>query len=211
MQPVHIPKIWSNYPVVCIASGASLNDADVAYVYNMRMLDKCRVIVVNNNYLKAPWADLLHFCDKKFFDWHTGNAAFDTLNMPMTTLADEFSDKMKERGVYSLGIGAQAGLDMDGNKLATGQNSGYQAVNLAFLHGCSKVILLGYDCKMTNGKMHWFGNHPVPTDPTAFKEYLKWWQTMPPMLKKYGLDVINCTHETALDMFPRMALEDALK
>lgn len=110
MQPVIIPKIWGNYPVVCIASGASLNDADVAYVHNMRRLDKCRVIVVNNNYLKAPWADLLHFCDRQFFDWHTGNPAFDTLDMPMTTLATDFSDKMKERGVYALSIAGMSGL-----------------------------------------------------------------------------------------------------
>lgn len=210
MQPATINKSWSGYPVVCIASGCSLNDSDVAYVYNMRRLDKCRVIVVNNNYLKAPWADHLHFCDKQFFEWHKINPAFTSLDMRMTTLSNEFSGEMIELNVGMLLMGKTGGLVLDSdNTIATGGSSGYQAVNIAALYGARKIILLGYDCKDDNGKVHWFGNHPQPTCPSVFKEQLKWWRTMPDELG--DIRVINCTRDTALDMFPCAELSEVLK
>lgn len=210
MQPVRIPKIWQDYPVVCIASGPSLTDADCAYIYNMRRDDKCRVIVVNNNYIKAPWADHLHFCDRQFYEWHCRNAVFKSTRMTMTTLSNEFTQDMIDRGVGLLLMGQNGGLVLDSdNTIATGGNSGYQAVNIAALYGSRKIILLGYDCKASGERVHWFGNHPAPTCPSVFKDQLKWWRTMPEALN--GIEVLNATRDTALDMFPQVELTEVLR
>lgn len=210
-----IPKdAWLNETVVCIASGTSLTDHDVAFVHNMRAQGRCKVIVVNNNYIKAPWADHLHACDRQFFDWHERGSVFRGLTMPMTTLATEFSAEMRRRKVVALRQVHPHGLWMDDTACcATGGNSGYQAVNIAAHYGSKRILLLGYDCQTKTvdnvTKTHWFGSHPSPTDPSAYICYLEYWKTLPAALAAHGLTVINCSRETALTMFPCMPIETA--
>lgn len=95
-------------------------------------------------------------------------------------------------------------------------SSGFQAINLAYHIGATKIILLGYDMQSTGGKNHWFGDHPKKTPEgknTAFMNgtfgrYVKTFRTIDPA--RYGIEIINCSRATALDAFPRMRLEDAL-
>lgn len=87
-------------------------------------------------------------------------------------------------------------------------SSGYQAINLALLLGATRVLLLGYDMQHDGRRAHWFGDHPRAIssgnlNPTHFVET---YREMRP--ENYGLEVINCSRRTALDAFPRMALED---
>lgn len=217
MHLAAIPRgAWDGQVAVCIASGPSLNEHDTAYIHNMRKRDKCRVIAVNNNYIRAPWADHLHACDKNFFDWHMINGAFKTLDIPMiTTMSNELSGDMIKMGVKVLLKGQDGGLVMDGdNTIAAGNSSGYQAINIAALYGARRILLIGYDCGATVKdnvcKTHWFGNHPQPTDPSVFTEQLAWYKTMPKALDRHGIGVINCSVETAIDCFPRAHLEDML-
>ena len=41
-----------------------------------------------------------------------------------------------------------------------GQNSGYQAVGLAYHLKADRIILIGFDMQRTGGKSHWHGDHP---------------------------------------------------
>lgn len=212
MEYAQIPKAWVGQVAVCIASGTSLTDHDITYVYNMRRQNKCKVLVVNNNYLKAPWADHLHFCDKQFWLWHESVPAFKTHLIPvMTTLSNELTGEMIERGVKVLRMGAPGGLSTYSDTVSTGGNSGYQAVNIAALYGAKRIILLGYDCKPGKDKVHWFGNHPAPTDPVVFKDFLRHWETLPPVLEEQGIEIINCSRDTAIDCLPRGILEEVLQ
>jgi len=34
------------------------------------------VLAINNNYLIAPWAKVLYFCDEKWFNWHKDRPEF---------------------------------------------------------------------------------------------------------------------------------------
>lgn len=99
-----------------------------------------------------------------------------------------------------------------GRKLAHwGSNSGYQAINLAYLLGASRIILLGYDMQRTGGQAHWFGEHPKGLHQGA--NYTAWAPLFHPLaadLKAEGVDVINCSRETALTCFARAALDDVL-
>jgi hypothetical protein len=89
-----------------------------------------------------------------------------------------------------------------------GGNSGYQAVNLAFLFGAAKIVLLGFDMK---GGSHWHGDHPgalnrgVPT-----RAFAKAFPALADDLKSEGVEVLNATRDTALECFPKIDLEDAL-
>jgi hypothetical protein len=106
-------------------------------------------------------------------------------------------------GVHGRGLGR--------TRMHFGDNSGYQAVNLAYLWGARRILLLGYDMQRTGGKSHWFGDHPQ--DLNVGSEYEDWrdrFRILARDLEAEGIEVINCTRETALDCFPRMELERAL-
>lgn len=96
------------------------------------------------------------------------------------------------------------------NTLGTGMNSGYQAVNLSYLAGAVRVVLVGYTMKpLADGRAHWFGDHPIKTHPAIFSAMLQNFQRlakrMPP-----ELEIINATPGSALDCFPKRSLESVL-
>lgn len=98
------------------------------------------------------------------------------------------------------------GLSHDAGVVHSGGNSGYQAINLAYHLGASRIVLLGFDMHQHSGKSHWFGDHPhgfVTGQPDRF---IAAFRTIKP--EQYGLEVLNCSRKTALDAFPRHNLED---
>lgn len=83
-----------------------------------------------------------------------------------------------------------------------GGNSGYQAINLAYLWGAKRIILLGFDCKPVNGKDHWFGQHDKRL--TNTQPYQLWMNNFPKLAKDLllqGVEVINCSPDSALTCF----------
>ena len=95
--------------------------------------------------------------------------------------------------------------------LHQGGNSGYQAINLAYLWGAKAIVLLGFDCSQPAGKeAHWFGQHEeglINLQPFAL------WQSRFPALAEDlahdGVQVINSSRETLLTCFDRAPIEVA--
>ena len=116
-------------------------------------------------------------------------------------------------GKYGLnrieGSGA-AGLGRD--KVHYGANSGYQAINLAYLFGAKKMILLGLDCKRgPNNESHHHGDHPRKINKDMpIKLWINNFTRLAEDLKSEGVEVINSTRDTALNCFNKVKLEDAL-
>jgi hypothetical protein len=101
------------------------------------------------------------------------------------------------------------GLGRD--KIHGGGNGGYQTINLAYLFGALRIILLGFDMKFSGNKSHWHGDHPgVLNRDVPVKTFLQNFPALADDLKDEGVEVINATRETALECFPRMGLEEAL-
>lgn len=105
---------------------------------------------------------------------------------------------------YKPGAG-QGGLGVD--KIHHGANSGYQAINLAYLFGAERIILLGYDMGAT-GDTHFFGNHPKGLFNGNYRSFVSNFDRLAQDLKRYGVEVINCTRQTALTQFPRGVIDD---
>ena len=98
---------------------------------------------------------------------------------------------------------------MGKEKIVQGENSGYQAINLAYILGAERVILLGYD--MSGTGEHWFGKHDgtkgLSTN-TYYPKFIDKYKRMKP--EAYGLEVINSTRKTCLDCFPMVELDFVL-
>jgi len=103
-------------------------------------------------------------------------------------------------------------MRFDGEMLGHGGNSAYQAANLAALWGARRIILTGVDCKSPGD--HWHGRHEGPaedeTNEGTIALWLQCWADAAKQLERQGVEVINCSPDSALDVFPRAALVDAL-
>ncbi len=211
-----VPKIYDGETAVLIASGASLSDDDIAFIREKKAEGKCRVFVCNNNYLKVPEADVLFFCDKTFWVWHVLKKEFQDFKGTKITLSTEIGDP----DIKVMNLGMTTGLSWHQDTLRTGGNSGYMQINLAFLYGIKRAYLLGYEMqpkivKQEDGTekkiTHWFGSHPQATDPQFYPQVLPNFETMIPDMKGRGIDIINCSTNTAIKCFPMMGIREAFR
>jgi len=99
------------------------------------------------------------------------------------------------------------------NALGWGGNTGCAAINLAFVLGASRVFLLGFDLKVSEGKTNWHDrNISKPTD-SSYKNFEKGFTEIAKNLPKVfpGGQIFNCTPGSRLTVFPRMDLKAALE
>lgn len=94
--------------------------------------------------------------------------------------------------------------------IRAGTNSGFQAIGLALLWGAERVILLGYDMQLTDGKSHWHGDHKGMGNPRADR-FKTWIHHIELMAKQCRVPIFNATRQTALTCFPKIELADALR
>jgi hypothetical protein len=176
---------------VCIATGASLTQDQVDYVRG-----KAKVYVVSDAYRLAPWADVLYSCDFQWWNYHKPEFAGEKW-----TISDRAAS---EFGINHITQG-DIEFSLDKSKLGTGGNSGFQAINLAYLQGATKIILLGFDYK-DHG--HFFGDHPSPL--SRGSDYARWLGNINDAAKIIPITVINCSPGSAIKCFPQMDIRDAL-
>ncbi len=197
MPPTKIDRIWPDSTVVCIGCGPSLVQADVDHCR-----DRAKVIAINDAYKLAPWADALYACDSRWWAWHQGAPEFTGLRFGMTTHKwpnVTFVRNLGDRGFASSGDGVY-----------TGRNSGYQSLQLAIIMGAKRVLLLGYDMHFEQGgPTHFFGEHPDRRKPPV-KVFLDHFKNCVAPLSKISVEVVNCSPQSALTMFPRSTISEAL-
>ncbi len=195
---VAVPRLWPGETAVICASGPSLTAADVDYCRG-----KARAIVINTTYQLAPWADVLYAADARWWRWHKGAPDFMGLKYSLERSEASF-------GVVTLAATGDRGLERAPHSLRTGRNSGYQAINLAVHFGVSRIVLLGYDMQTgPAGQVHWHPDHPG-SPATKFDQWAPFFASLVGPLAALGVEVINCTRQTALTCFPRAALEATL-
>lgn len=199
---------WDGLPAVIVASGPSLTDEDCAIVAKARASNRCRVIVVNDNWRKLPDADLIYAADFQFWRAYHKQIAAGFAGERWT---QDYNSSLQFGLRFVLGVN-QPGLSTDPRRIHTGSNSGYQAIGLAYHFGAQKIALLGFDMQRTDGKAHWFGDHPAPlTQPNNLHRIVPKFDRLAADLAAAGVQVINCSRATALQCFEREPIKNALR
>lgn len=198
---------WKGATVVCIAGGPSLCDAQLHQVADAHAGGRVRVIGVNNAYLRAPWCNALFACDLLWWKKHIATIRAQQLPCELWTQDNAAAAQFqlqRVRGAARPGLGTY--------ELHTGGNGGYCAVNLAYLWGASRALLIGYDMQPgPKGEKHWHADHPAPmVQQQLFGEWIKRFEQLAKDCKRHGFDVVNCTPGSALPWFPRAHIEEAL-
>lgn len=195
MKSIPLERDWDGETVVCIGSGPSLSRQDVEYIKG-----KARIIAINDNYRLADYADILYSCDFKWWNWHEGVPEFQGVRMSQDAKACE------KYGLQYIEGRAGSVLSTDQSYINHGSNSGFQAINIAYLKGAARIVLIGYDMQPGDERSHWFGDHPDKIR----SHYLPWIEIFKRVAAQNLVEIINCTKQTALDAFPCAPLREIL-
>lgn len=193
--------------VVCCASGPSFSAEQAAIIVSARLQDRCRVVVVNDNWRRVPTADVLYAADRKW--WATYIAAIRASGF----VGELWTQDEPTAATYGLRhvvmLRGNALLPRGDDRITCGSNSGFQGLMLARVFGARRILLCGFD--MQRGTLtHWFGDHPkhlANGDPQGF---IKHFDAVAPALRDEGTDVLNCSTASALTCFPRADLAASL-
>jgi hypothetical protein len=201
---VKVTGRWEGKTVVVAATGPSLTPEVAA------MCADVPVLAVNDAYRLFPNAEILFACDAGWWSVHEGCPEFKGEKWSSHGSKDH-NDKTAAAAAYGLKL--ISGASGDGfttePPIHYGNNSGFQAVNLAILFGAARIVLVGFDMQAA-GKAHFFGDHPKPLrNPGAFKSFISAFAKAAKQMPA-GVEIINATPDSALTCFPRKALDDAL-
>ena len=174
---------------ICIASGPSLTPADCELVSRSGF----PIVAVNSTWRAVPDCHYIYAADRSWWDKY---------HPTITTAA--------ERWTCSMGAALKYGLNYFPHPDRASFNSGQRAIQLAARLGAMRVLLLGYDCSIENGR-HWHGDHPGDLKNPDACSVERWHAEFSRVLPALpGLEVINCSRRSALSCFPFSTIEKAL-
>lgn len=145
---------------------------------------------MNTSWESAPWADAVFAMDETWWRRYL----------------KKVSDEFKGRRISTNKISGVERISC-----YNPGNSGAAAIALAEYWGAKQILLVGYDCKYgPNGERHHHGNHPPGMGNAGslhkWPDHFK----MTERRMRGKAQIINCSRDTALHIWPRMELEDAL-
>lgn len=205
---------WSREVCAIVASGASATAECVA-----ELRGRCRVAVVNNSFLLAPWADLLYAADPRWWEVHEGAKTFEGIKVIPFDGSNESKTTAKRYGLTTVDLLASpsnvidpAAYKMDlgeTGKVAHGGNSAFQLVDLVSQCGCKKQIWVGFDL---NGD-HWHGKHELPLRnprPQSLAKWAKRFDANAQRIRERGIEVINSSEISALQQYQKGTVSETL-
>lgn len=184
---------------------------------NLEVTQACkglRAIAVNDAHRLMPWADVLYACDAAW--WHEYDGMLDFAGERWSSHSQGKDEKLKcgERWGLKLIAGKYGtGFSHDPTYLNYGNNSGFQAMNLAMHFGAARILLIGFNMHSPEGKRHFFGNHPKELRNSDARTFVKTFDQAAQLLKNdknFKTEIINCTDNTALKCFKCMPLIEAI-
>lgn len=198
-----LARAWNGGSVILIANGPSLTSAQVNTARNIWAEGRAHAIGINDAYRIAPWVDALYACDPEW--WHVHIKAVRDTNIVSLYCQDE--ETCDRYGLWWTPGKHKAGLSTAASCIHYGRHSGFQALNVAFHLGARRIMLLGYDCRTHNGMTHWFGDHPgVLHQKSSYDGWAAAYADAVPMLRAAGVEVFNCTPNSAITAFPHTTL-----
>ena len=199
-------KRWIGKRIIVAASGPSLT-AEVVRVCNGES-----ILAVNDAYKMFPRADVLYACDAAW--WEVNRFVPDFTGERWTSHSlNPKNDKTNfhNKDLFNIIAGSSAaGFSTNPAVIHYGNNSGFQAVNLAILFGAAEIVLVGFDMRIVDNKSHFFGNHKTPLrDSHSFLGWINDFNEANKRLKA-GVRIVNATPNSALKCFPMVSLEEVI-
>lgn len=183
--------------VVCLASGPSLTQEDVDYCKG-----KADIYAVKECWLMAKDCQMVYAADGDWWDHYEGLPEYKGRKITVNVDAANKWDLECVTYISTLNWNC-------GGHIATGGNSGFQAMALAEMHGYERIILLGYDYgfKPNQDKHWWDATIKRHCRSSNYTDWIKRMNQAAPLIQA---EVLNASRESAINCFPRVDIKDVL-
>lgn len=206
-------EYWTPEPIWCggtaflLAGGASLRG------FQVERLRGRHVMVINSSCHAAPWAEILYFTDNSWFEKH--RAIVNAWQGLVITLSRHAKRDAPDKVRRILGDRIQGETPGEFPKLGSqavrqGKSSGHTAVGLAFALGAKRIVLLGYDMRMVDGRTHHHDDYAMADHEIYAREWIPEFDGWNEAALKHGVTIVNATPGSALKEFSAVDIEEEL-
>lgn len=200
-----IPRKFDGDTAIVCGTGPSLNPRIIDTVNSSGLL-----IFGANRAHEIFNCDVLHGCNYQFWDLYWS----DIKDKP----CDKWTTRPELEGKYSgleyIEERWEDGLSTEQHWIAAHHGTGPQLVNIAYLYGCRRLLLIGWDMRFLGKvsrtqykqrrylgedeitKDHW----PMTGPDGEMTGLIREMETIKP--EDYGIEIINCTVGSAMRCFP---------
>lgn len=207
---------WGGQACAIIATGPSAR-RDKSLI---DLRGRLRVIAIKEAAVDlAPWADVAYGCDGAWWAYRRGLPGFAGVKVTWdgsgavarfpdihaVRIPEKHGSKPGDRQFVDRILTDRPGV------IGSGNNSGFQALNLAVQFGARRIVLVGFDLA---GK-HYYGRNEWPRAGNPDERRFDVWRAIfaqnVPVLNSLGVDVVNASQGSTLSCFRHMPLEQVIK
>ena len=197
--------------IIVLGGGPSLGEMD------LEPIKSYPVIGTNAAVFLGDWVDIIFWGDDRFYRWYPN--ALENFPNRVIHCATQYKDHPKFEYLEKVPAPEQTKkidpIVWNKNKIAwftnRGGNAGASAIALSLKLGAKQIILLGFDFKTKNGKHNYHSYHNHTPDKSIYQnKFLIHFERLAEETERLGIQVINATPDSALDVFPKNKLENLI-
>lgn len=197
---------WGNRPVYIVGGGPSLKP----YSQKLWLLyQKGIILAVNDSHYHCYFPDAIFSLDQTWLEKNLD--CIPDFGGPVFVAADDGNPRVECSNLtylyrkYRAGLSDKSFLSEDPGVITNGMNSGYGALNFAYLKGAKLIYLLGFDFKDLAGQTHFHGGYAWHNRVNSNQLYPHWAKAFEDtilQLKAHNVQVFNCSPDSLLTVFP---------
>lgn len=204
-----VPREWVGQTAFIVAGGPSFTREQAEALRGQK------VIAINSAFLTAPFADVMVFCDKRWWLGEAGpkqwllcgkNTSKDFKGLVVTNA--RFLDDPRVKRLEKI---KPPRWSRDPSTLCSQWSSVTAAINYADLAGASRIVLCGVDGKLANdGTRHNHGiRYPWTLKHDSFERHAEEFRMISHHLRG-RVEVINANPNSWHDVWPRQKFEELI-
>jgi hypothetical protein len=201
-----IPKLYLGETVFVVGGGPSIRSVPWKLIRNRPMVG------CNDAFRLGDFIDWCIFADKRWWVWnHEELSKWKNREQSISLVPQLLNEKPSWLKTVRRDE-ARFGLSVEPDTVCWNRGCGGAAINVAYLLGAARIVLLGFDMQMVDKKHNWHDNHQKEERPKIYQNsMIPFMKCMSDALKVTGLQVANATPRSALDVFPIVPLEELLR
>lgn len=200
-----VPREWEGETCFVIAGGPSVRDQPI------EQLRGRKVIAINSSWARASFADFLFFGDRRWWKKHQASVLADFPGRIVTTNHHAPVIAGRDRILLLHRVPAHFRLSKIPHSLVMDKTSTYAALNLAFLLGAKRIVLLGADMQKAEDGRKWHHDpHQWEMRPEVWLRQMKQLELIRDPLIEAGVEVINASPRSLINFWPKASLEEFL-
>ncbi len=204
-----LPRPYEGQTVFVVGGGPSINHTP------LQLIKHRAVVGCNDAFRLGEWVDWLVFADRRWWMWNSDEVAQWKNRERVVSLVPQLLDERIEKWPWLKILRrdeGRFGLSVEQDTCCWNRGCGGAAINVAYLLGAAQIVLLGFDMRMVQESHNWHGHHQKQERPQIYQNsMIPFLKPMSDAMKVTGLQIVNATPRSAMDLFPVMTLEEVLE